>query len=127
VRALTEHFVIATVGRFHVAIQDMLMTTDAGYRLPDLVVTEPMGRDEFPHTALLVIEVAQTSHARDREKAVDYARAGVVEYWIVDLDAEVVTVHTEAADGANGSIVEHRDGALAPEKRRRRSPNRRRR
>ncbi len=44
-----------------------------------------MGRDELPDTALLVIEVAQTSHSRDHEKAADYALAGVLEYWIIDL------------------------------------------
>lgn len=114
VRALTEHFVIATVGRFHVAIQDMLLTTDHGYRLPDLVVTERTGRHELPETALLVIEVAQTSHARDREKAADYARIDVNEYWIVDVVEEIVAVHIEPTDGVYRSVALHREGELAP-------------
>jgi len=123
VRDLTEHFVLALAGRFDVAIQDMLLTTDHGYRLPDLVVTERTGRHELPETALLVIEVAQTSHARDREKAADYARIDVDEYWIVDLEAEQVTVHRGPSGPLSHelersafyrSIEEHRDGAVTP-------------
>jgi len=114
VKSLTRHFVLAAGDRYDVVIQDMLLTTDAGYRLPDLVITEPVSRHELPATALLVVEVAQTSHARDREKAVDYARACVDEYWIVDVVDEVVTVHTDPADGVYRSVVAHREGELAP-------------
>ena len=38
-------------------------------------------------TALLVIEVAVTSLALDREKAALYAEAGIPEYWIVNAAA----------------------------------------
>lgn len=110
---LNKHFVRACNDRYDVAIQDMLLTTDEGYRLPDLVVTEPLGRHELPSTALLVIEVAQTSQGRDREKIADYARAGVLEYWIVDLVDEVVHVHTEPADDVYRTVVAHRRGEVA--------------
>src|SRR5205814_1499124 len=46
-----------------------------------------------PKTALLVVEVARTSLARDRRrKARIYAAAGIPEYWIVNLRDDVVEV-----------------------------------
>ncbi len=49
---------------------------------------------------LLVVEVAQSSIDYDRTvKAELYARLGVAEYRLVDLNADVVTRHTEPADG----------------------------
>lgn len=54
---------------------------------------EPIDRHTFPRTALLIVEVSQTSRVRDREKVALYAALRVAEYWIVDLDAEVVTVY----------------------------------
>ncbi|MCL4861873.1 MAG: Uma2 family endonuclease, partial [Caldilineaceae bacterium] len=44
-------------------------------------------RDAHPTTALLVVEVADTSLAHDRErKRRVYARAGIPEYWLVNLN-----------------------------------------
>lgn len=45
--------------------------------------------------ALLVVEVAVTSHAVDRAKSADYARAGVSVFWLVDVPSKRVEVHTE--------------------------------
>jgi len=67
--------------------------------------------EHVPTTAHLVIEVAQTSQARDREKARDYAAAGVDEYWIVDLLAGTVIVHRQPLAGAYQEITTFDDGA----------------
>lgn len=112
VKRLTKHLVLGAGDRYDVAIQDMLLTSDLGYRLPDVVVTAPEVEVVLPETALLVIEVAQTSHARDREKRVDYASIGVDEYWIVDVLEESIAVHTEPVDGAYRSVVVHHAGAV---------------
>ncbi|MEM9479309.1 MAG: Uma2 family endonuclease [Verrucomicrobiota bacterium] len=48
-----------------------------------------------PETAELVIEVALTSLEMDREKASLYATAEVPEYWIVNVEEEIVEIHTE--------------------------------
>lgn len=61
---------------------------------PDLAVV-PWGdyRDEHPTTALLVIEVADTSLEADRSfKADEYAAAGVPEYRIVDVRGRTIEV-----------------------------------
>ena len=70
--------------------------TDDSEPEPDLAVTrdEP-DRRSHPSTALLVIEVADSSLDRDREdKAPIYAQAGVPEYWIVDVNTATIEVLT---------------------------------
>jgi Uma2 family endonuclease len=63
---------------------------------PDLAVVSGSVDDyerAHPTTALLVIEVADSSLKQDRlSKAAIYAAAGIPEYWIVNLRDEVVEV-----------------------------------
>jgi len=50
-------------------------------------------RDAHPTTALLIVEVADASLAYDRvRKLAAYARAGIPEYWILDLNGETLEV-----------------------------------
>jgi Uma2 family endonuclease len=62
---------------------------------PDLAVVRATPRgSEHPSTALLVIEVADSSLALDLgAKAELYARAKVPEYWVIDLKKSEVVVH----------------------------------
>ncbi len=51
---------------------------------------------EHPRTALLVVEVADTTLALDRDrKARIYARAGIPEYWIVNLTERCLEVYRD--------------------------------
>jgi Uma2 family endonuclease len=101
---LTKHLVIAAGDTFEVRIQDYLLTADRGFRSPDLIVIEPGVRDRLPDTALIVIEVAQTSRSRDVGKAAVYAAGRVPEYWIVDIDRDTVLVHREPSGDAYASV-----------------------
>lgn len=70
---------------------------------PDLAVV-PAGRTRAAHpgSALLVIEVARDSVRKDRLlKAGLYARAGIPEYWIVNVDEGCIEVHV-SPDAAAG-------------------------
>lgn len=69
---------------------------------PDLAVIEHAApRPYHPATAALVVEVSVSSLARDlRTKPAIYARAGVTEYWVVDLDGRRVVTHR--APGSTG-------------------------
>jgi len=96
-----------------VRVECMFLVAD-GYVLPDLQVAEVFTRGEHPRTAPLVVEVANTSLQRDREKAADYARAGVAEYWIVDVVGETVIVHRDPSGDTYATVSEHRDGELQP-------------
>jgi Uma2 family endonuclease len=72
---------------------------------PDVVLLRP--REDFyasahpgPADILLVIEVAESSIEQDRDvKAPLYARARIVEYWLVDLNEDVITVYRSPRDG----------------------------
>lgn len=76
---------------------------------PDLAVVraeEAQSGDRHPHTALLVVEVAGDSLLLDRgPKAALYARAGVPEYWIVNLGESAVEVR-RTPDPAAGTYRE---------------------
>ena len=64
---------------------------------PDVVVVQGQIRDysaAHPSRCALLVEVADSSLLFDRrKKAVLYARAGVADYWIVNLRDRVVEVH----------------------------------
>jgi len=64
---------------------------------PDLAVSRAdlRTRGRHPGTAILVIEVADDSLRKDRTlKAALYARFKVPEYWVVNVEAQVVEVFT---------------------------------
>jgi len=77
---------------------------------PDVAVVAGAPRDYLeahPTTAALVVEVADSSLGLDRRlKGGLYARAGLPDYWIVNLAEGVVEVHRRpqpAADAPHGS------------------------
>ena len=55
---------------------------------PDLAITERPWRNEKekPTTALFVVEISDSSIYLDRRKAGIYARAGVADYWVVNVE-----------------------------------------
>lgn len=66
---------------------------------PDLVVVPGRPRDYLdghPEKPVLIVEVAESSLRLDRaHKATLYARAGVADYWVLNLVEEVLEVHRE--------------------------------
>ena len=66
---------------------------------PDIAVVEGAPRryrEAHPSTAVLVVEVADASLAFDRtRKATLYARAGIPDYWIVNLIDHVLEVYRQ--------------------------------
>lgn len=110
VQWLIDHFAGAARRAWKVRVQSMLLVR-GGYVLPDVLVIDPPQRGTLPETAHLVIEVSQTSQARDGEKARVYAAADVPEYWIVDLLARTVIVHRHPLAGAYQEVTTFADGA----------------
>lgn len=62
---------------------------------PDVaIVPDPSwATSDHPESAILVIEVADSSVRLDRRKAAIYAGCGVPEYWLVNLPESQVEVH----------------------------------
>ena len=76
---------------------------------PDLAVVPGSPRDyrDHPKTALLVVEVSDTTLAFDRErKAKLFAKAGIREYWIINLVDRVVEVYRTPSSELGGPRYE---------------------
>ena len=88
---------------FHVRMQGPIELGVHSEPEPDVAVV--VGRGEqysthHPTTALLVVEVSDTTLSSDRtRKASLYARAGIADYWIVNLvDSQLEVRRTPVAD-----------------------------
>ena len=107
---------------WHARVQGPLALDDASEPEPDIAMVRGRPLDyagEHPATAPLVVEVANSSLRLDRRiKAGLYARAGVPEYWIVNLVEGVLEVHRNpqpAPDqefGAAYHVVERYDRTM---------------
>lgn len=78
---------------------------------PDAVVlkepvTAYLNRDHGPEDVLLAVEVSDTTASFDLSvKASLYARAGIREYWVIDIRRRRIVVHREPRSGAYGRIT----------------------
>jgi Uma2 family endonuclease len=88
-----------------ISVQDPVVLDDLSEPQPDVALLKP--RPDFyklghPHVpdVLLVVEVADSSIQRDRlVKLPLYARSGVAEVWLIDLNADRVEVYTQPVGG----------------------------
>lgn len=81
---------------------------------PDVSVSCPEGGGH-PRSALLIIEVSDSSLRIDRSiKAGIYARNGVPEYWIVDVQARAIEIRTQPADDGYAHVDRVATGLLRP-------------
>jgi len=88
---------------WHVRVQLPIALDDESEPEPDLAVVSGGPRDytDHPSRPALVVEVADSSLALDREhKGSLYARARLPEYWIVNLVDRVLEVHRESGPNA---------------------------
>ena len=81
---------------------------------PDIAIrTRAELLEQADDPPLLIIEVADSSLRFDRiTKARLYARHGIADYWIVNVEDEAVEVHRHPAGGAWGSRTVHRAGEV---------------
>ena len=80
---------------------------------PDLIVFKKpsnliISRNPRPQELQLVIEVSDTSLHFDMTRKADlYARAGIVEYWVLDVAGRKLFVHREPQLGKYQSVTEY--------------------
>jgi Uma2 family endonuclease len=86
-----------------VAVQDPIKLGDRSEPQPDIALLKP--RPDFyaaghpqPEDILLLVEVADTSMATDREVKIPlYASSSILEVWLVDIDQQSVEVYSQPA------------------------------
>ncbi len=88
---------------------------------PDLVVlTSPVQTfrtaNPQPEDLRLVVEVASSTLRFDCSvKAALYARAGIVEYWVLDVNGRGFLVHRDPRQGVYGSVIAYTENeSVAP-------------
>jgi Uma2 family endonuclease len=92
---LTKLLVRRLGDSFELRFQLPLAIADDSEPEPDVAIVAAGDYERaHPTTALLVIEVADSSLARDRRKAALCAAAGIPECWIIDLAARVVEIYS---------------------------------
>lgn len=99
---LYDHFQNQTGGGWLVMQEAPLHLTDDSEPEPDVSVVRGESRDylkSHPSAAALVVEIAVSSVAWDRENASLYAEAGVPEYWIVLGREKQVEVYRQPESG----------------------------
>lgn len=114
IEELSELLVPALVRRARVRVQLPLNVDDESLLVPDLaVVDRQASKEDHPWTALLVIEVSDSSARFDRiVKAPLYAQAAVGAYWQFDLQKRAVEVFSEPREGAWGRTTRVSRGRL---------------
>jgi Uma2 family endonuclease len=94
-----------------VRVQNPILLNDLSEPQPDIALLKPRAdfyRETLPTPAdvLLVVEVADTSVEYDRKlKLPIYARAGVSEVWIVNLQEEVIEIYSRPSGDAYESAA----------------------
>ncbi len=100
VTRLHRHLTLQLGEPWIVRTQGPLAASDRSMPEPDVAVVRDTG-PVHPETAELVVEVAVTSQRMDLvHKPALYAAADVQQYWVVDLPAREIIVHT--GPGADG-------------------------
>ena len=118
---LAQLFFSRVGGRAIVRVQNPIELSEHAEPQPDLALLRP--RADFyaaghpgPEDILLVVEVADSSVEFDRQvKAPLYARSGIPELWLVDLDRDHIEVYRDpTSDGYGTTRVLRRDDAISP-------------
>ena len=100
-KILNQFFSAASQGRWIVSVQDPAQLDDFSEPEPDLMLLKPDadlygGGHPQPEDIFLLVEVSDTSLERDQEEKLPaYARAGIAEVWIVNLDEQIIEVYRQ--------------------------------
>ena len=118
VNRLNELFVQRVVmgekRRAQVGVQNPIGISEISEPEPDLVLYDPnvpTDRHPGPNDLFLVVEVADSSVEYDCDvKGRAYGEAGIPEYWVVDLENELVEVFRRPEADGYAERIRHRRG-----------------
>jgi Uma2 family endonuclease len=115
------HMLVKAVGdRALVWVGNPVELSDLSEPQPDFALLKPRvdryaGSLPQPADVLLLIEVADSSLRFDRTvKMPLYARHGIAEYWLVDLDHRSIVAFSEPGERSYRRQVEFSEGTLKP-------------
>jgi len=118
---LTRLFAEQTGRRAILWVQNPIRLGERSEPQPDVTLLRP--REDFyasghpePRDILLVVEIAETSVEYDREiKVLLYARYGILEVWLVNLEDEAIEVYqTPSPEGYHEMQTLRRGDRLSP-------------
>jgi Uma2 family endonuclease len=113
VNRLTRMLVMGVGDAAVVSVQNPVRLNEHTEPQPDVTVIRPRDYTQslpLPEDVLLLIEVSDTTLAYDRNlKLPLYARSGIGEVWIVDLQASTIEQHTDPS-GDGYRRVDHKRG-----------------
>lgn len=114
--ALNHLLVASSASRYFVSVQNPISLSSGDEPQPDLSLLKTRPRPDAeappgPENILLLVEVSDTTLAYDRNvKLPLYARAGILEAWIVDLRGGAVEVHAAPERGRFTRLRKHLRG-----------------
>jgi Uma2 family endonuclease len=120
INRLTHALVLSVGNRAVVSVQNSVMLPPDSEPEPDVVLLRPdgLGPTVLPSTrdVLLIIEVADSSLGFDRRvKARLYAKHGIPEMWIADVNARRLLIHRRPEAGGYADVMEREwHSTLAP-------------
>ncbi len=117
-RILARHLELLLPDDWNVWRQDPI-TTDDSEPEPDLAIVQGIDSDfdqrhPGPEEVALVVEVSHSTLSIDRGLKLDlYARAGIAEYWVVNLVEDVIEVYSAPAANARPARYQQRADFVA--------------
>lgn len=119
---ILNRLLVRLVGeRAIVSVQDPVVATERSVPQPDIALLKPRADGYYsahPGAAdvLLLVEVSDTTLAFDLDTKIPlYARAGIAEVWVIDVNARSVRVHRDPGAGVYAStFVVQGDKSVAP-------------
>lgn len=107
---LTE-LLMPVLPKYHLKIQSTINLGEGQIFDPDLAAIKRRGGDSYKHKhagpddILLIIEAAASSMKRDATvKMPIYARAGIPEYWIVDIEDKSQIIHRDPQEAIYADV-----------------------
>jgi Uma2 family endonuclease len=117
VNRCNRRLILALGERAIVSIQNPVVLSGHDEPQPDVVVLRPSAEDHrgtpLPADILLLIEVSDSTLAYDkRVKLPLYARAGIAETWIADLQHDAIVQHAEPEGRTYRAVTTYRRGEV---------------
>ena len=122
-RRLANHFARLGEGRWLVDMQSPVRLNNRSEPQPDFALLRPLDeeyatRHPVPEDVFLLVEVAESSLRYDQGRKLSaYAKAGIKEYWIVNLVKRWVEIYRDPSPsgGYATTIRQSGDDLIAPE------------